>query len=167
MIAIKITNQKEFMTRLLTTELFDSFFVEEASIDTFNSFHIDGRIHRNFYKNDPDYLDDTSISEFSLWKDLRPVCFNLIKGKRTPLGFKFVFYLGDEAKDMLVNDKDSGLKPSQLSLGLNIRFSNGELLLTTGMACSVFTLDKTIEKAWDDYIPRFLEQNGISNDLYV
>ena len=34
MIALKINNKKEFMSKLLVSELFDAYYVEEATIDT-------------------------------------------------------------------------------------------------------------------------------------
>lgn len=165
MIALKINNKKEFMSRLLVSELFDPFYVEEASIDTFNTFHIDGRIHRDFYKNDEDYEEDKEVSALSSWSDLKQICFDLIKGKRTPLGFKFVFHAPSQLKEQLLSAADAGLSADQVNLGVNIRFANGDVILTTGTAFSIFTLDKEIEKAWDSYIPSFLEKSGISVEI--
>ena len=165
MIALKINNKKEFMSGLLVSELFDSFYVEEASIDTFNTFHIDGRIHKDFYKNDADSGVEHSLSEFSLWSELKQICYSLIKGKRTPLGFKFVFHAPQELKNRLLASADAGLSQDQVNLGVNIRFANGDVILTTGTAFSIFTLDKEIEKAWDNYIPSFLEKSGISVEI--
>ena len=165
MIALKISNKKEFMLKLLKSELFDGFLVEEATIDTFNTFHIDGRIHKDFYKDSTDADDVSTSEEFSLWSDLKPICFDLIKGKRTPLGFKFVFHAPDELKKKLLLQADAGLMEDQVNLGINIRFSNSEVILTTGTAFSIFSLDKEIEKAWDSYIPSFLENSGISCEM--
>ena len=103
MIALKINNKKEFMSKLLVSELFDAYYVEEATIDTFNTFHIDGRIHRDFYKNDEDYDADKTAPDLSSWSDLRQICFDLIKGKRTPLGFKFVFHAPVQIKEQLLS----------------------------------------------------------------
>ena len=36
---------------------------------------------------------------------------------------------------------------------------------TTGISYSIFTLDKSAEKAWDEYIPGFLESKGIEIEL--
>jgi hypothetical protein len=166
MIALKITNKKEFMAKLLTTDTFDSFFLEEATIDTFNTFHIDGKVHRDFYKNDPDYDTDKTFNSLSLWSEIRPICLNLIKGKRTPLGFKFILHLDEERKIKLVSEADAGIAPGQVTLGLNIRFSNDELLITTGVSIGIFTLDKSIEKAWDSFLPSFLESHGILTQDY-
>lgn len=167
MIAIKISNKKEFMSKLLASELFDSFLVESISIDTFNSFHIDGRIHKDFYKNNAGYVDDSHIQDNSSWAELRAVCYDLIKGKRTPLAFKMVFFCDDSMKENVIKAADAGIDPAQVTLGLNIKFANGIIMITTGCAYSIFTLDKTIEKAWDSYIPSFLSSLGIESEEYV
>lgn len=163
MIAIKITQQKDFMGKLLTTDVFDYFLVNDATIETFNTFHIDGKIHKNFYSEDDKEIIDNK--EYSSWKTLRPTCFDLIKGKRTPLGFKFVFYLNDEEKNKLISEHGNSILPQQVSLGLNIKYSNGEMILTTGTAFNIFTLDKEIEKNWDTYIQGFLDKNNIEYEL--
>ena len=49
MTSIKITNKKSFMSKLLASTLFDEFLVEEAEITTFNTFHIDGQIRKEFF----------------------------------------------------------------------------------------------------------------------
>ncbi len=166
MIAIKITNKKDFMSKLLTSELFDNFFLEEATIDTFNSFHIDGHIHQEFYKEDTLTSEESPvISEFSRWGDVRSFCFELIKGKRTPIGFKFTLHPEEAIKSTVLSD--SGLNESDVLLGLNIRFANGSIILTTGIAYKIFTLDKTIEKAWDEYIPSFLNKSNIEFEDYA
>ena len=166
MIALKISNKKEFMARLLTTDLFDAFLVEEATIDTFNTFHIDGRIHKDFYKNDPDYSEDGRLPSNSCWGDIRPICLSLIKGKRTPLGFKFILKSSDSTRKELVEKSEAGIMDDQVNLGLNIRFLNDEIIITTGISISIFTLDKSIEKTWDQYVPGFLEANNIITQDY-
>ncbi len=164
MIAIKILKQKSFMAKLLTTELFDSFLVEEAVIDTFNTFSIDGRIHRDFYK---DTASETEVptEDFSRWGKIRPICLELIKGKQTPLGFKFVLRMDDATKDSFLKGVDTDLLPSQIHPGLVIKFAQGQVIITTAFSCDIFTLDKETEKAWDEYIPSFLDSNDIENDI--
>ncbi|WP_022767384.1 DUF5721 family protein [Butyrivibrio sp. NC2007] len=164
MIALKIKQQKNFMAKLLTTELFDSFLVEEVTIDTFNTFTIDGRIHKEFYK-DSEESEAALSNEFSNWAKIRPIALILIKGKQTPLGFKFILHLSDSDKLTLLQNADMDISPDQISLGINLRFSQGEVIITTGVSYNIFTLDKSAEKAWDEYIPSFLESNGIEADL--
>lgn len=165
MIAIKVIKQKNFMAKLLTSELFDSFLVEEVVIDTYNTFTIDGRIHKEFYKNANDGDEGCPKDAFSKWEKLRPICLDLIKGRQTPLGFKFILRLNDEQKASLFGALDSDVSMDQVSFGINIKFSSGEVVITTGVNYSIFTLDKEAEKAWDNYVPSFLESNGIETDI--
>ena len=166
MIALMISNKKDFMKKLLATECFDSFLVEEATIDTFNTFHIDGKTHKDYYKNDSDYFDDVQISEYSKWSELKPICYELIKGKRTPLGFKFTFHPYDEIKREVIKNTGLSINPEDVLLGLNIRFLSGNIVITTGCAFKTFSLDKTIEKAWDEFIPSFLNNSNIETNTY-
>ena len=45
MIALRITNTKDFMAKLLTQETFDTFLFSEGSVTTFTTFSIDGSWH--------------------------------------------------------------------------------------------------------------------------
>lgn len=94
MIALEIKITKNIMNALLLSEQFDSFLVEEAIITTYNTFHIDGHLVRDFYTNEELELleSEEKSTSFSCWKDLRPFCFQLIKGKKTPVSFKVVLH---------------------------------------------------------------------------
>ena len=165
MIAIKIMKQKNFMAKLLTSELFDNFLVEEVVIDTYNTFTVDGHIHKEFYKNADEEDEGCPKEDFSKWELIRPICLELIKGKQTPLGFKFILRLSNEQKLSLFQNLDSDISLDQVSFGINIKFLQGEVMVTTGVNYSIFTLDKEAEKAWDNYVPSFLESNGIETDI--
>ena len=165
MLAIKIPKQKNFMSKLLTTELFDDFLLREAEIETYNTFRIDGRIHTDYYRDSFFEGGQLPADEFSRWGKLRPVCLDLIKGKVTPLYFRFVLQLNTEVKTKLLTDSGISLTPDQISFCINISFSQGEVIVTTGMYTNIFTLDKSAEKAWDKYIPGFMESNGISTEI--
>ncbi len=169
MIAIKIKGQQNFMAKFLATDTFESFLLEEAVIDTYNTFTIDGKVHREFFE-DSDGASETEESpntaaEFSPWSRIRSICLDLIKGKRTPLGFKFVLLLGEEGKLSLFKEKEIDISPEQVSFGIIIKFSAGEVQITTGISHKTFTMDKSAEKAWDAYIPSFLSLNGIDFEL--
>ena len=60
MIALQIKEIKSFMGKLLGTECFDSFLLEEAVITTYNTFRIDGRINREFYSDEEWENNDAS-----------------------------------------------------------------------------------------------------------
>lgn len=155
MISDQINNLKVFMNKLLTTETFDEFLVTDITLSTFNTFHIDGLINKDFYS--PEEYETLGSPLFASWKILRPICFNLIKGNHTPLKFKFIFCLNHHLTEQMIKDSDAVLLPSDVNkLFLNIKFENNILTYTTGTSLNIFTLDKTLEKYFDQYISTFI-----------
>ena len=49
MIALHILDVKQFMSKLLLNDTFDHFLLSEAVITTYNTFHIDGRLQKDYY----------------------------------------------------------------------------------------------------------------------
>ena len=90
MIAFSLTNIKDFMSHLLLNETFDHFSFIEGEITTFNTFHIDGFIKKEFFDS------NSVLPEYSYWKNVRNFCFFPHQRKRTPLAFQFVFSLCSE-----------------------------------------------------------------------
>ena len=52
MIALKISEVKDFMNKLLCQEVFDHFLIQEAVINTNVSYHIDGKLQDGFYSEE-------------------------------------------------------------------------------------------------------------------
>ena len=80
MISLQITDVKDFMAKLLKTDLFDHFLMPEAVITTSVTCHIDGTLNTSFFTTDElDILglNGLSTAPFSLF---RSNCFDLIKG---------------------------------------------------------------------------------------
>ena len=108
MIALQIKNIKQFMNQFLAGDTFDSFLLEQASISTYNTFTIDGRENRAFYTSEEWEDAETRPYEFTQWKKIRSVCFDLIKGKRTPCAFHFVLHLIPPGKRRHLGHTGSG-----------------------------------------------------------
>ena len=145
---INIENVKGFMSGLLMKTDFDEYFLCEAEIVTFNSFTIDGHIQKKFYSSEE--YEDMGFPQWSRWNRIRPLCFEMIKGSRTPLRFKIVLRLGDKEIEKLV--QESGLSYTLEDIGglyLNLVYENNTLNCITGSSMNVFTMDKSLEKAWD------------------
>jgi hypothetical protein len=160
--ALQIADIKLFMKKFLLSESFDRFLLLEGSITTFNTFHIDGTLQKAYYAaEEQEQMEHRALS---YWGEVRPFCWELIKGKKTPLGFQFVFQLSKEnTEKLLTNTGISSIRPENISgLLLNIRYDNGTLSVITATNLSLFTLDKTLEHAWDDMVKRFLKQQEIS-----
>lgn len=164
MTALQIQDIKHFMNQLLLSPAFDSFLLVEGTITTYNTFHINGRLHKSFFTEEELEASQRNDREFSLWKELRPVCLDLIKGKKTPLGFQFTFQLSKKnTQKLLVSSGITSILPENISgLLLNVRFEHGALQIVTATSLNLFTLEKSLEHAWDDLVKRFLKQQEIS-----
>jgi len=160
MIALKLTNRKLFMKHLLLAETFDHFLFIEGEITTFNKFIIDGYLQKNFFD------DDKPAVEFSFWKQMRDYCFSIIKGKRTPLNFKFIFSLSPENIARLISQNELDFHPEDVQgLYLNIRFDGNDLQCITGTSLKTFSMDRSLEQAWDQMVLKFFIQKEISFEI--
>lgn len=159
MISLKLTNRKEFMKHLLLSETFDHFLFIEGEITTFNKFTIDGYLQKDFFE------EETTL-EFSFWKQIREFCFSIIKGKRTPLNFKFIFSLSPENIAKLISQNDLDFQPQDVQgLYLNFRFNGADMQCITGTSLKTFSMDKSLEQAWDKMVQKFFAQKGIEYEL--
>lgn len=148
------------MTHLLLSDTFDNFLFIEGEVVTFNTFTIDGYLRKEFYESSP---DDSIAEDYSSWKQIRDLCFSMIKGKRTPLSFRFVFSLSPENIARLISQKNLDFQASDVQgLYLNIRFDGTGLQCVTGTSLKTFSLDRSLEQEWDAMVPRFLDKKGIA-----
>ena len=141
---------KKCMAELLLRETFDNFLFIEGEITTFNKFSIDGYIHKNFY-------EDAPLKDYSSWGDLREFCFHIIRGKRTPLNFRFILSLPkEEFEAFLIDQEIPSLSHSDIQgLYLNFKYDGTNLQCITGTSLNIFTMDKTLENVWDNYARKF------------
>lgn len=156
MLALQIPDVKSFMSMLLLRDTFDAFLLKEAEITTFVTYTIDGILHPAFFD------DASSEDEYVSWRDLKNYCFSVIKGKRTPLHFRFVFRLNSLNTSKLLQQNRLDIDPEQVSgLYLNCQFDGNRLICTTGTALTYFTMDKVLDHLWDDMVERFFQKNNI------
>ncbi len=165
MIALQITSMKQFMNELLTGDAFDIFLLEEATISTAITLSIDGHVNVDFYpiaERTPELLP----YEYQPWSEMKGLCFDLIKGKRTPLNLKFVMQLKpDKVKTMLEKEKLASKAASLKSLVLTIKYDGGKAILTTGSSYQTFVMDKTADVVWDRQISKYLAMKGIQFEI--
>ena len=72
---------KDFMNKLLIGEVFDRFFLVEASVTTFNTFTIDGRLQQDFFDTDTVAMHKSNSIEYSLWRDVKTLLLSVIVRK--------------------------------------------------------------------------------------
>ncbi|MEA4815241.1 MAG: DUF5721 family protein [Lachnospiraceae bacterium] len=150
MLMLKIKNVKDFMNTLLKSETFDAFESRSISLVTYISFDIDCRIKKSFF---PEEKKELIKRDFCLWKDMRPVIFELIKGNNLPLSFKIIL----SVKPSLAEE----IHKNARALFININFDREGLSLTSGSAQKEFSLSKEEDPLWDAYLKNFLSKNGI------
>lgn len=161
MIALKLTNRKLFMKHLLLTETFDHFLFIEGEITTFSKFSIDGYLQKSFFED----TEQPNV-DFSFWKQIRDYCFSIIKGKQTPLNFKFIFSLSPENTARLITQNQLDFHPEDVQgLYLNIRFDGTDLLCITGTSLKTFSMDRSLEQAWDKMVQKFFIQKDIAFEI--
>lgn len=146
MISVKVKDIPKFMSLLFSSEGFDNFFVSEVSIETFSTFHIDGFINKEFLN------EEETVEKYARWSRLRPLCRELIKGKRTPLSMKFTFVLDDDMCKRILNESNG------IHLLFNVSFQGNELRIISATSTDTFMLDKSYEAVWDDMFKKMLSQ---------
>lgn len=162
MIALSIIDVKDFMNKLLIGEVFDRFFLVEASVTTFNTFTIDGRLQQDFFDTDTVAMHKSNSIEYSLWRDVKPYCFSVIRGRRTPLNFRIVLQLSHKQTQQILNPSFPDGSVPDCRFCLNLQYRNDSLLCTTGVSYTSFCLDKHPEHLWDEIIRKFLSGQHIA-----
>ncbi len=134
---------------------FDRYLLREAQIVTFVTFTIDGKMQKNFYSNEE--YKDMGKPELAMWQKVRPICFEMIKGSRTPVRFKIVLKLNEEEMQKLIEENELSYTLSDVGgLYLNLVYENGDLNCITGTSMNLFTLDKSLEQLWDATVKKNL-----------
>ena len=124
MIALQITSMKKFMNHLLIADTFDPFLLEEATVSTALTVTVDGHINKDFYPAD-ERSADCIPWDLQSWSKIKGLCFDLIKGKHTPLYFKFVLHMQpDKAASML--DKSAGRSGRHPGAGIKYPLRRGK-----------------------------------------
>lgn len=161
-----ITHIKDFMNKLLVSDIFDSFLMTEGIVITGTGFVLDGALKKDFYTSEEWEEQQLEKQKYSFWRSLRPFCFELMKGKKTPLSFKFVFQLAPYNVEKLLARSESSFTLEDIGgLVLTIRFECGRLTCTTATSMKLFSLEKTLDKEWDAMVSRFFDAHEIAYDV--
>ena len=168
MISLRIKDTKTFMSHLLIKDTFDNFLLSEADIKTSCSHTIDGQVNRPFY-SDEEYEElDEDSKRYTFWHTQKPFCFSLIKGSKVPSYMKLVMLLSLKETKTLLDNTDSGLSIDNINgLFINIRYQDGHADIITGTSLNIFSLDKTLDNAFDSYIKNFLSDKGLDYEELI
>jgi len=159
--AFEIKNTKEFMAKLLASEAFDDFLMLETKLTMATQYILDGHLQKDFFDTDEWEEQKYAVIE---WSKMRPTVFSLIKGTHTPVRFQISMQMKpDKVQKMLQSDEQELAALNNLVSGfyVNIRFEKGKVQLITAVDYKTFTMDKSAEKEFDQYVTQFLSELGI------
>ena len=167
MTAIEINDVKGFMGKLLASDTFDDYLILEAVITKANTFTIDGRLNEEYLADISE--GDTSADEgagdsargarLQTWGNVRSICYELIKGKTLPVYMKVVLQLSDAAASEVIARSGAGLAPADVAgLYVNITYDRRELRCVTGTSLRTFTMDKSLEREWDETVTGMMKE---------
>ena len=155
MLSIQIKDIRTFTKLLFSEDAFDRFLLHDAQFVTNITTVIDGRIIPEFY---PEEEREAALHESCIsYSEMRPRLYDLIRGKRLPVTFKLVLLTSKSTVTALLR-KNSAEDLPVSSLSMNIHYREGSIYLTTGIAYSGFTMDKSMEHVWDSEVLRFLDK---------
>lgn len=154
---MKINDINNFMQNILVQDTFDSFLISDGEISTSSTFILNGSINRNFY--DSDELE--SLNEnFVCWKQIKHICYEIIRGKKVPTRMKLVFAFPTSSYQKIINDCGMNITPENIGgLYLHVLYENNEITVITGTSLNIFTMDKTLDKYWDNIMKNFLNKH--------
>ncbi|MDO4285986.1 MAG: DUF5721 family protein [Eubacteriales bacterium] len=166
MIALKLTRLGPFMGRLLSSDCFDSFLLEEAVISMAVTLTLDGHLNRAFYPDEVWNDPSQRPCDLSAWSAVRPLCHEFIKGKQAPAGFRFVLHLRPDLIPAVLEKGGATIPSSSLrALLLTIRYDGAQASIVTGVSTHSFTMDRSADAVWDKAVQKFLDARGIEYDL--
>lgn len=138
MISILVQDTKSFMLKLFKENMFDDYYVPSVEIISFANFEIST-------KRSP-----------CTWQVIRPYVHNIIKGNKTPKHIKIIFSLNKEESEKLQQGCE---------FFINMYFNEGALYFTTGTSSKTFSLNKTYELLWEDFVKKLFANNLITFTL--
>ncbi len=161
MFVFQITDIRDFTHKLFVGDTFDWFEMALAEFQTACRIRLDGRLVTDYFDNDLRQELLSAGRKFVLWKEMKPLCYQIVKGRRTPLSFRIVLNVSG-ATPVLDKVLDQAAASGCLS-GLSIRFefSSGKIVGATGVSLSSFSTDRNPEFLWDEAARNFLRSHEI------
>lgn len=156
MVSGTIEELKSFMSLLLKGELFDSWEVIEAKVETFFELSVNGRLKKDFFED-----REVVQRDFANWGEVKEIFFQAIKGKRLPGMLRIVLAADRAWTERVLDECGKAKEEAGASLYLNIRYSANGCQVVSGVSHVGFTLDKTLDSAWDAELQEFFKKNGI------
>lgn len=135
------------MAMLLKGEAFDRLLLREGMVRTYMEYRFFGKRFSDYYEAGEQ--EQYQGREFVSWSEAKPFFLELIRGKRTPLAIQLQLQLPKEDTSQLLSDVKRSSGEELPTLLLMLRYENGIARLLTGVSKQAFSLDRSVEEAWD------------------
>ena len=156
MIALTLdeSDVRGFMNSLLKEGLFDFFDVRMVEMTSLTRVEISGVLDDGG-KNGQEVESGkpSPKASYANWGQLRPLVVEIIKNHGMPRHMKIVFSLDT------VSTVD--FYPNASALFLNLLYENSMVNFTSATAEKQFSLDKTLDEMWGNYIKSFFGKCNI------
>jgi len=146
MIAVQMDSAgvKEFMNRLLRDDILNVFEVRGIEMTINTRMSIDGAL----------ITSENGPQGFISWEALRPLLFAIIKTGAKPRQIKIIFsFKAEEVKE---------IHPNAAALFLNMIYENDNVNFTTATAQKEFSLEKSLDDTWDEWVRGFFNEKNIT-----
>lgn len=168
MLALRILDVKKCMHHMLAADTFDFLQLSDAKIVTKAVMTLDGHVAPGLFSADEEEALGMDAQRCLPYKELRPVCFSFIRGKRKPSFFHFTFLYPRAALTAMLAEEQLLEKQWQgAALALNMKYERDELLVTTGCSLQEFSLDRTLEQLWDACVLSFFKKMGVALEKVI
>lgn len=141
MISLNIKDVRLCMSLLFGQSFFDEYALVSAKVHKDFAMTIDGKFLKNWLAEEE--REQLGQAEYKMWKDVKSIIFDFIKGSRTP-----------SLMEIQMMPKDNCY--------LRLQYEQDELRCITGYSAKEFTLDKTPEHLWDEELQEKVKQAGIA-----
>lgn len=154
---IEASDVKPFMGALLMSEKFDFLEVRGVELATFTHFNISGQ---KIVQAEPEADSDDDKPEekvkttYCKWAEVRPLAHSFIKGGAKPSYMKIIFSMEPDEVQKL---HDNGA-----AMYLNVTYNGEEVFFTSATAQRGFSLDKSLDHVWEDYLLEFFRVNEVA-----
>jgi hypothetical protein len=101
------------------------------------------------------------MGEFVTWREYKQMAYQMIRGKKVPPLFRLVFRLpGKETEKLLERAGGELLTEDVQGVYLNVKYEKKKLGIVTGVSLRKFSMDKALEREWDDEVFGVLKRHG-------
>lgn len=135
-------NVRIFMNRLLREEIFDSLEVRSVEICAMTRVDISGEL-----------IGESEARAFAKWAQIKPLVTTIIKNHQMPRQMKIIFSCDEETA--------ASIHENASALFINMVYENGSITITAATSQKQFSMEKSLDEKWGEYVNFLFESNGV------